>query len=36
MADLASAHDIATIPKVGLHVHLQGSITAASASVLAR
>ena len=36
MADLATERDIATIPKVELHVHLQGSITAATASVLAR
>ena len=36
MADLATECDIATIPKVELHVHLQGSITAATASVLAR
>lgn len=36
MADVATERDIATIPKVELHVHLQGSITAATASVLAR
>ena len=36
MADLATERDIATIPKVELHVHLQGSITAATASALAR
>jgi len=36
LADLAAERDIATIPKVELHVHLQGSITAAAASVLAR
>jgi len=28
MADLAGERDIETIPKVELHVHLQGSITA--------
>jgi len=36
MADLASERDIATVPKVELHVHLNGSITEATASALAR
>ena len=36
LADLATERDIATIPKVELHVHLQGSIAAGTASVLAR
>lgn len=36
MADLATERDIATVPKVELHVHLQGSLTEATASVLAR
>ena len=36
MAGLASERDIATVPKVELHVHLNGSITEATASTLAR
>ncbi len=36
MANLATERDIATIPKVELHVHLGGTITEATASVLAR
>lgn len=36
MADRATERDIATVPKVELHVHLNGSITEATASVLAR
>lgn len=36
LADLATERDISTIPKVELHVHLNGSITEATASVLAR
>ncbi len=36
MADLATERDISTVPKVELHVHLNGSITEATASVLAR
>jgi len=36
VADLATEHDISAIPKVELHVHLNGSITEATASVLAR
>ena len=36
MADLATERDITTIPKIELHVHLNGSITEATASVLAR
>ena len=36
MADLATERDIVTIPKVELHVHLNGSITEATASTLAR
>jgi len=36
MAALATEHDIVTVPKVELHVHLNGSITEATASVLAR
>ena len=36
MADLASERDIATVPMVELHVHLNGSISEATASVLAR
>ena len=36
MHDLASEQDIATVPKVELHVHLNGSITEATASDLAR
>lgn len=36
MADLASERDLTTVPKVELHVHLNGSITEATASTLAR
>lgn len=36
MPDLATDRDIETIPKVELHVHLNGSITEATASTLAR
>jgi Adenosine deaminase len=36
VADLATERDITTVPKVELHVHLNGSITEATASVLAR
>jgi aminodeoxyfutalosine deaminase len=36
VADLATERDIATAPKVELHVHLNGSISEATASVLAR
>ncbi len=36
MADLATERDIVTIPKVELHIHLNGSITEATASTLAR
>lgn len=36
VADLATERDIVTIPKVELHVHLNGSITEATASELAR
>ena len=36
MADLATERDITTLPKIELHVHLNGSITEATASVLAR
>jgi len=36
MADRASDADIVTIPKVELHIHLNGSITEATASTLAR
>lgn len=36
MANLATEHDIATIPKVELHIHLNGSITEATAATLAR
>ncbi len=36
MALLATDRDITTVPKVELHVHLNGSITEATASVLAR
>ena len=36
MAALATERDIATVPKVELHVHLNGSITEATASALAR
>jgi adenosine deaminase len=35
MIERATEHDIATIPKVELHVHLNGSITEATASELA-
>ena len=34
--NLATEHDIVTIPKVELHIHLNGSITEATASTLAR
>lgn len=33
---LATEHDIATVPKVELHVHLNGSISEATAAILAR
>ena len=36
MADLATEHDIATMPKVELHIHLNGSITEATAATLVR
>lgn len=36
MTEIASDHDITTVPKVELHVHLNGSITEATASELAR
>ena len=36
MVDLASECDIVTIPKVELHVHLNGAITEATAATLAR
>ncbi len=36
MPDLATERDITTVPKVELHVHLNGSITEATASLLAR
>ncbi len=36
MADLATERDITTVPKVELHVHLNGSITETTASALAR
>ncbi len=36
MGNLATERDIVTIPKVELHVHLNGSITERTASVLAR
>ena len=36
MADLATERDLETIPKVELHVHLNGSISEATASTLAR
>lgn len=36
MPDIATEHDITTIPKVELHVHLNGTITEATAATLAR
>jgi aminodeoxyfutalosine deaminase len=36
MSALASEHDIITVPKVELHLHLGGSITEATAATLAR
>jgi hypothetical protein len=36
MSDIATQRDITTVPKVELHVHLNGSITEANASTLAR
>ena len=36
VTDLATEHDVTTVPKVELHVHLNGSITEATASELAR
>lgn len=36
MVDLASERDVVTIPKVELHVHLNGAITEATAATLAR
>ena len=36
MPDLATERDIVTVPKVELHIHLNGSITEATASELAR
>ena len=36
MAEIASEDDIRTIPKVELHVHLNGSITESTAATLAR
>jgi aminodeoxyfutalosine deaminase len=36
VADLATERDISTVPKVELHVHLNGTITEATASQLAR
>src|SRR6188472_2023340 len=36
MTELATDHDIATIPKVELHIHLNGSITEATAATLVR
>ncbi len=36
MAPLATERDITTVPKVELHIHLNGSITEATASALAR
>ena len=36
MRALATEHDVTTVPKVELHVHLNGSITEATASGLAR
>jgi adenosine deaminase len=36
MTELATEHDIRTIPKVELHIHFGGSITEATAATLAR
>jgi len=36
VASLATEHDIASVPKVELHVHLNGSITESTAATLAR
>ena len=36
MTDLATERDIATVPKVELHIHLNGAITEATAATLAR
>jgi adenosine deaminase len=36
MPDIATEHDIEAVPKVELHVHLNGAITEATASELAR
>ena len=36
MSDLATERDVLTVPKVELHVHLNGAITEATASELAR
>jgi len=36
MADLATERDIRSVPKVELHIHLNGTITEATASELAR
>lgn len=36
MTEIATDHDIATVPKVELHVHLQGSVAEATAAALAR
>ena len=36
MADRATEQDIRSVPKVELHIHLNGSITEATASELAR
>lgn len=36
MPNLATEHDILTVPKVELHIHLNGSITEATAATLAR
>jgi adenosine deaminase len=36
MAELATERDIVTVPKVELHVHLNGTISEATASLLAR